>query len=264
MDKQKQPKRILSLRKWRIKYFVELVNTSNAYTKFNFENRTKRYFRVDVPDIIFSHNTVRKMYHNCYKHEIEKSNPLEENYELFEMCFEITTNNWQDVDSLGVTRHHETDWINSVFVTAKNSNIARRIGALELDKQYHETRSRRNKNQDLYLFKNPEKLFPILNITNKNEIKLMMQCSLNVLGKPFNFHTTRNSIEKQHDFGCESLVRKGLMVRVSVLGKNQYQLTKYAIDIVKILLPIKDRQFQYDNILPLFQLYKKSNKQQLL
>lgn len=163
--------------------------------------------------------------------------------ELIKKAFECTFNEWYDVESLGVTRHHETDWIHSMVIYAETSGKAK-LQYLhyleEVDKTFIDVKARRRKGMDLV--SRPQ--HPMLDSISQEQQRKMLH-AVGYDERRVESVGYRNYFQCKSDDDWDALVLLGLAEKTqSTTGMPYYFLTDLGREVIWSRIPIQRNQLE--------------------
>lgn len=186
-----------------------------------------------------------KTKYNEYVSKSLRNQRIELMYELHQKCFECTLNTWEEVDSLGVTIHSETEGIWSQLDVAKNVNAARYQFAMYNDVEYENVRGRRNPVGDLWIL-NEKYTRNVFQLFDKELLQMMLNATGNQLGKPFDGYRNRYQVDFSERW--ESLIGHQIAYKTDHQGMNFYALTDLGLSFIKLILPTRHRIMHSENL----------------
>lgn len=194
-----------------------------------------------------------KKYYNEYVIAAKQLIFIESHFILNKRGYELSDNTWEEVDSLGVTRHHETDWINSIFVNSHDSASARYLGVSELGVTYDKIRARRNIMQDMFILNDPMQYFPNIDLIHPEDIDLLLRTTGNKLGKIIQNTLPEYEYILVKSIGYyENLIRYKLVEKIPTIKQkgvrlfnNDFKIKTTALGRIFIaaLLPTRSREY---------------------
>lgn len=161
---------------------------------------------------------------------------------LIKKAFECTFNDWYDVDSLGVTIHFESDWINSMIFHADSVGQAKLkyINWMEDDAyKYIDVKARRCKHKDLVLGEQ----HPLLSSTSESQQRKMLH-ALGYDENRLSIFGYRNYYQCAVNDDWESLIKLGLADKNLNNGLNYYFLTDLGRQVISSIVPMERYKFE--------------------
>lgn len=247
----KQRTKIYTFKSWLEHFYVEVCGhyrfIGEKYDSINYTHET-----INIKNSYMSLADVKIAYKK-YLAICKERILIESKFEISLKGYELTTNTWQEVDSLGISVHPETESINSITCVAKTANQAKHENHKYFNADYISIRTRRYPTIDRYILKNPEQYFPVLKFLTEVQLKILF----NTIGGNYNkrtaFFHTKNEYIGQCDIDCHILINYGLMcLHKNILSNNPnpitYKLTEYGITVIMSLCDTKNLHYLYSDI----------------